>query len=91
MDNNEVKDIIKFLLDSFKLERYVYITVTVLSFIFLLICGTVILLSKQNYELVIGMFGSSGVIAYSCSQLLRMWKNSIDFATSVLSKKGADA
>lgn len=33
--------------------------------------------SEGKIEFVVGMFGSTGVIAYSCSQLLTMWKDSI--------------
>ena len=62
----------KELLGVFKLERMAYMATTLLAVAFLLVVATV-LLFRESYIMALGMFGASGVIAYSIGQLLRMW------------------
>jgi hypothetical protein len=62
----------KELLTVFKMERLAYMAATLLAVTFLLVVAT-ILLYRESYVMALGMFGSSGVIAYSIGQLLRMW------------------
>ena len=62
----------KELLAVFKMERLAYMTTTLLAVTFLLVIA-IILLFRESYIMALGMFGASGVIAYSIGQLLRMW------------------
>ena len=64
--------IAKELLNAFKMERIAYMATTLLAVAFLLVVATY-LISQQSYSMALGMFGASGVIAYSIGQLLRMW------------------
>ena len=62
----------KELLSVFRMERMAYLIATLLALVFLVVVATV-LLFRESYAMALGMFGSSGVIAYSIGQLLRMW------------------
>lgn len=62
----------KELLTVFKMERMAYMAVTLMALGFLVVVASV-LLFRESYVMALGMFGSSGVIAYSIGQLLRMW------------------
>ena len=71
-------DAIKQLLKLFKLERTVYLVITVSSLIVLITCA-IVLICKSSVgtpELVL-LFSSSGGITYSTGRLLRMWSEAI--------------
>ncbi len=75
---------LKSLLDMFKLERRVYILLSILSTIILITCAFFLILSdshkennKVNIATSVGMFGSSGAIAYTTNKLLKMWNDAI--------------
>ena len=71
---------IKQLLDMFRLERVVYLAVTLISVSVLLTCAITLLLRKEApspYAAVFGLFGASGGITYSTGRLLRMWSDAI--------------
>lgn len=71
-------DAIKQLLSLFRLERTVYLAITVSSLCVLLVCAAMLMIrtSVGTPELV-GLFGSSGGITYSTGRLLRMWSEAI--------------
>ena len=75
---------IKSLVELFKVERYIYVSVTVLSFLVLIVCA-VFLLNAPNKLIVpvIGMFGSSGAIAFTTGRLLKMWSDAIKILINV--------
>jgi len=81
------QEVLDYLLKKFKFERIAYLSVTILSFFFLIFCGIILVGKDGKIEFVIGMFGSTGVIAYSCSQLLTMWKDSINFIQKYFENK----
>ena len=60
------------LLNLFRFERAVYLSVTLIAVIVLLITFVATLL-KQDWATAVGMFGSGGVIAFTSSRLLTMW------------------
>ncbi|MBX7156444.1 MAG: hypothetical protein K1X91_15925 [Bacteriodetes bacterium] len=68
---------IEFMLKQFKPERYAYLTVSIVSFLLLVVCVVMFILrvelTEKNFAYIAGMMGSGGTIAYSSSQLLRMW------------------
>ena len=76
----------------FRLERCVYLAATVISLVMLLASAIYVIVCqlRQNPRAALAvlgpLFGSSGLIAYSTSRLLRMW----DMAMRVLMYKTAD-
>jgi hypothetical protein len=75
---------IEFMLKQFKLERYAYLTVSILSFALLITCVVFFLLNKSSVDskdlgIVAGMTGSGGAVAYTASQLLRMWRDCMTY------------
>ena len=86
---------IDFMLKQFRVERYAYLGVTIASFILLFIC-IIIFMSKnppvksENLAPVIGMLGSGGVVAFTASQLLRMWRDCMELFTNTKKKKDSE-
>jgi hypothetical protein len=78
---------IEFMLQHFKPERYTYLGVSVSSFVLLLVCIILFLsregMSQANLGYIAGMVGSGGAIAYTASQLLRMWRDCLNLLTGV--------
>jgi len=71
-------DAIKQLLALFKLERTVYLAITVSSLLVLLFCAVVLICkSAVGTAELVGLFSSSGGITYSTGRLLRMWSEAI--------------
>ena len=84
MAEHSTKDDLEFMLNQFKPERYAYLTVTIASFILLLTCVIIFILQSEQLDekrlgYVAGMVGSGGAIAYTASQLLRMWRDCMDY------------
>lgn len=73
------------LLKMFKMERVVYLIVTVISFFVLLGSATYLLFIDCTSSLIvyIGMFGSSGAIAFTSGRLLRMWRDAMQFLMDI--------
>lgn len=89
MNNNtsfNVKDDIEFLLRSFKVERYVYLSITILSIILLGILIYVLFL-KQDYTNILAMLGPTGLITFSFSRVLRMWTDCIELIKTSISRQ----
>lgn len=66
------------LVHLFRLERMVHLFVTSISLVMLL-ASAALLLSRSGPDMVVltGLFGSSGLIAYSVGRLLRMWDQAL--------------
>ena len=74
---SKVDDIGK-LLKYFHPERIAYLITTVASFIILITCAFVLIIKQsEDYASIFGLFGSSGVISYTASRLLRMWTDAV--------------
>lgn len=87
MDHISVREAIEYLLNKFRLERYVYLTVSLLSFLCLLVCGYKQLVSPEvNVAVVVGMFGSGGAIAFVSSQFLTMWRDCMNLFIKLIDK-----
>ncbi|HTY11512.1 MAG TPA: hypothetical protein VMF88_10610 [Bacteroidota bacterium] len=73
------------LLKMFKMERIVYLIVTIVSFCSLLGCAIYLIYSKGQEEIpsIIGMFGSSGGIAFTSGRLLKMWSDALQLLNPV--------
>lgn len=93
MKDSETKEAIDFMLQRFKPERYAYLTVTILSFLILLYCviqyliGMGANMGKENLAPIFGMVGSGGAVAYTASQLLRMWRDCMTLVTRSLDER----
>jgi hypothetical protein len=75
----------------FRLERCVYLAATIISLVLVLASAIWIMLKLKDSpkELLVAvgpLFGSSGLIAYSTSRLLRMW----DMAMRILAGASLD-
>lgn len=79
---------IRQLLDLFKFERMVYLGITILSLIVLIGCA-IYMLGQGNSQVpaVIGMFTSSGGVAYTCGRLLKMWSDAMQLLGSIKDEK----
>ncbi len=81
--NNDLNlriDAIERLLKLFKMERTIYIIVTLLSLMTLLSCAIYLLISRGASEIipVTGLFGSSGAITFTLGRLLKMWNDAMN-------------
>jgi len=85
-DNMTPIEAIDYLLQKFKFERYSYLIITILSFLVLAGCSIYLLVKKQQIEIVIGMFGTTGVISYACSRILKMWSDCTNIVTEYFKK-----
>jgi len=83
---NNLKEAIEFLLKSFRLERYVYLAITVLSIV-LLGFLVYILMEKQEIAKILAMLGPAGLITFTFSRVLKMWSDCIDLIKTYLTKK----
>jgi hypothetical protein len=81
-------DALKQLLAAFRFERTVYLSITTISLVVLLICAAALVLRKSaNPADLIGLFGSSGGIAYSTGRLLKMWSEAVRVLYPTLDKQ----
>jgi len=79
--NEAIKDI-KDLLNLFKMERIVYVIISIAAFIALLFCAIFVLIKNQeNYPAILGLFGATGGIGYTAGRLLKMWADAVDYVT----------
>ena len=75
---------IRQLLELFKFERIVYLIITLISLVILLGCAIYLLLQgSSQIPAVIGLFTSSGAVAYTCGRLLKMWGDAIQLLGSI--------
>lgn len=71
-------DAVERLVDLFYVERMVHLTVTSISLALLLGSAVyLIIIHEASLNILFGLFGSSGLIAYSSARLLRMWNQAL--------------
>ena len=71
-------DAVERLTNLFRLERWVYMSVTALSLAMLLTSAAVLLAQRKAGPVELtGLFGSSGLITYSTGRLLFMWNQAL--------------
>lgn len=80
--------VIKELLGLFRLERMVYVIVTLVSVIILLTCAVVMLLKNGETVAIIGLFGGSGGILYTTGRLLKMWSDALGMLGAIAQEGG---
>ncbi len=91
MDQKEVLsaalDALDRLLKMFTIERYVYLGLTSVSFIILLYTGYLLLSSKAaDEELLIAVFGSSGLIAASSARISWFFNRSFSLIEGLIKR-----
>jgi len=71
-------DVVERLTRLFKLERMVYLSVTVVSVLVLLgSAGALLFKGTAGTAELTGLFGSSGLITYTAGRLLFMWNQAL--------------
>lgn len=78
---------IKDLVTLFKTERMVYLVITLISVIVLISTAVFLIISSTEFEqtmAVLGLFGSTGGIAYSTGRLLKMWSEAMQLIHKVI-------
>ena len=92
MEEHELKDlreVLDWLIDKFRLERIVYLIATGLSVIMLLITATLMIIKKgATVEILVLLFGSTGLIGYSVNRLMRMFDQTLEVIASAKEKGG---
>ena len=71
------------LVKLFRLERLVYLVITSFSLVMLLGSAGFLLLDEERdrLEVLVALFGSSGLITYSLGRLLKMWDQAVGMLT----------
>ena len=81
---------IKDLLGLFRLERLVYVIVTLVSVLILMSCAVLMLFKEDNDpQLAIGLFGGSGGILYTSGRLLKMWSDALRMLGTVTEEESS--
>lgn len=79
-------EVVKVLLEYFKVERYLYIALILISIVILLISGIIALAREElDYAVAIGLFGPGGAIVTLTGRLLKMWNDAVKI---ILASKG---
>lgn len=73
--NNRI-DAIGKLLGLFKLERFIYVIISIISLIVLFSCA-ILLIKERDLTNTVGLFGSSGAITFALGRLLKMWNDAL--------------
>ena len=71
----------------FKMERVVYLIITLVSVIILIATAVSLIISSDDQEntiAIMGLFGSTGGITYSTGRLLKMWSEAMGLIKGVL-------
>ena len=92
MDDNELKslrEVLDWLIDKFRLERIVYLIATGLSVIMLFVSASLLVIQKgATTEILVLLFGSTGLIGYSVNRLMRMFDQTLKVIASTQEKGG---
>lgn len=84
-----LREALDWLIDKFKLERMVYLVATTISIIMLLVTAVLIIIQKgANTEILILLFGSTGLIGYSVNRLMRMFDQILKVIASAKEEGG---
>jgi hypothetical protein len=76
--NRERIAMVRQLLEMFRFERTVYLSITVICVFVLVFCAFALLRNKEAGTMEItALFGSSGAITYTTGRILKMWSDAI--------------
>jgi hypothetical protein len=84
---------LKQLLQMFKVERMVYLGMTVAALVILLTCAVILLVKELPNAAVVGtgLFGSSGLITFTTGRLLRMWQQAFTAILGIMEDRSHGA
>ena len=80
-------DAIKELVTLFKMERLVYLIITLISVLVLIAAAISLLIASEERDHTIeimGLFSSTGGIVYSTGRLLKMWSEAMQLIKNVI-------
>lgn len=88
-ENNEfnLNESISFLVDTFKIERYIYLSLTFISTLVLLVLCAYSLFEKLEYGKILAMLAPTGGITFACSKFLTMWTDCIELTKTYISSQ----
>lgn len=76
--NRERMAMVRQLLELFRFERTVYLSITIACVFVLIFCAFALLRNKEAGTMEItALFGSSGAITYTTGRILKMWSDAI--------------
>lgn len=67
------------LIDTFKMERIVYIVLTTISAISLIVIGLYLAISKGEYQSFFALMVPTGTITLCIFRILKMWDDALKF------------
>ena len=70
------------LLDTFKMERIIYVILTSLSAISLIGIGFYLLLTEKNYQVFFALLAPTGTLTLCIYRLLKMWDDALKFLSN---------
>lgn len=86
MNENELKnlkEVLDWLIDKFRMERIVYLIATGLSVVMLLVSAVLIIIQQgATIEILVMLFGSTGLIGYSVNRLMKMFDQTLKVIAS---------
>ena len=85
----DLREVLDWLIDKFRLERIVYLVATSLSIVMLLISAALIIIQKgASVEILVMLFGSTGLIGYSVNRVMKMFDQTLEIIASTQEKVG---
>lgn len=92
MDESDIKnmrEVLDWLIDKFRLERIVYLIATGISIIMLFVSAILLIIQQSTSpEILVLLFGSTGLIGYSVNRLMRMFDQTLEIIASSKVKGG---
>ncbi|WP_202842396.1 hypothetical protein [Luteimonas saliphila] len=77
------------LMAMFKIERYVYLLLTMFAFLLLLYAAYMLITNKPgNTEVLVALFGSSGMIAMSSARIIYFFNRSFKLIEQLIEDGG---
>jgi hypothetical protein len=70
------------LIDTFRMERVIYVVLTSISAISLIGIGLYVALAEKNYEGFIALLVPTGTLTLCIFRVLKMWDDALQFISS---------
>ena len=77
----KIEDVQK-LIDTFKMERIIYVILTSVSAISLIGIGLYVALAEKNYEGFIALLAPTGTLTLCIFRVLKMWDDALKFISN---------
>lgn len=74
---------VKELLEAFRMERILYVTISCLAIVILVTVASIIIFrNPDKIEWFVGLFVPAGAITFSVGRILRMWTQALKFVNN---------